>query len=595
MIQALQDDLLEYRRDIYRPTPRRTVVEWCEENMKLSARQTENPGPFSTANRPYMRELLENWKDPSVTEVTACWGVQTAKTTSLLAGATWSICEDPSPMLWLMPSENLARSFSKTRWMPGLEDCDRATEEFPSDRDKLTNLEQHFRHCTLNFIGSNSASNLASRPIRILIADEIDKFAEATEEEDDALVLAEQRVRAFGRSKVFLTSTPTVVSGRIWQRFLRGDQRRYYVPCPHCTKRIKFIWSQVKWADDARRPDRTWDLNRVQSTAHYQCQMCGGAISDAQKVAILRLGEWVPENPHAVPGVRSYHLPSMYSPDRKCTWGAIAVRFLEAKASRIGLHGFINGDLAEPWSDELGEIDDFEFLEHRCDEYSFGDPWPEERMRLISADKQIAGGEHYWWVVRAFGEGGKSRLIAYGRANSLLELEDRRKSYNVPVSNAVIDSGFRAAEVYRFCRAAGWKAFKGDDAEYFLHKDERTKKVFRRLWDRTLVDPAIGTRRAGRVAPMRLYRWSNPGVKDLLAEYLKGLSGDWTLPRKVGRDYLAQLSAERRVEERDSRGFLRYRWHQVRRDNHLLDCELQAMVVAILVGLVPDGIISLTE
>ena len=109
-------DILEHRRALYRPPARQTVVEWCEASLRLSARQTEYPGPFSTALRPYIREPLECWKDSFVSEVTLCWGSQTAKSTMLMAGLSWLIANDPSLALWVMPSKSLARSFSKTRW-----------------------------------------------------------------------------------------------------------------------------------------------------------------------------------------------------------------------------------------------------------------------------------------------------------------------------------------------------------------------------------------------------------------------------------------------------------------------------------------------
>lgn len=588
-LTPVQHELVEFRRALYRPTPRRTVVQWTEENLVLSGRYTENPGPFSTAIRPYTREPLEAWKDQSVSEIVLCWGSQTAKTTTLKAGLAWSICEDPSPSLWLMPSEQLARSFVRTRWLPLLEDSPRVVEEFPVDRHKLTLLEQHFRRCTVNFIGSNSPANLASRPIRILIADETDKFADETEAEADALDLAEQRLKAFSSSKAFLTSTPTLETGRIWQRFLRGDQRRFYIPCPHCGTMIKLLWEQVRWDQDARLPDRRWDMHRVAASAYYACQACDRKITNAQKIAALRRGEWRSENPGAMPGVRSYHLSSLYAPDRKCTWGYLAVQFLEAKIGHVGLKGFVNGVLAEPWKDQLGIIDDFEFLLERRASYAFGDAWPEEKTRVMSADRQQFGGEHYWWVIRAWGAYGKSRLIAYGRANSTVEIEEIRREHGVPSANAVIDSGFKASEVYRFCQAAGWKPFKGDDAEFFVARDPRTQKVVRRLYQKTRVDPAYGTRHQGRVRALPLYRWSNPGMKDLLSEHMTGLVGDWTVPQGTGREYFEQLAAEHRVEERDARGRIRYRWHQRGRDNHLLDCELMIMAVAVITGLVTQA------
>jgi phage terminase large subunit GpA-like protein len=169
-----------------------------------------------------------------------------------------------------------------------------------------------------------------------MVGDEIDKFASATEREADALELAEDRLKALSTSKQFLTSTPTLVEGLIWQRFLAGDQRRFWIPCPHCRQFIQLIWKQVRW-DQAKTDGRAWDFSKVRASGRYECQLCGGHVSDAQKVAALRHGEWRQENDGALPGVRSYHLSSLYSPDRKCTWGQLATKFLQASESLLSL------------------------------------------------------------------------------------------------------------------------------------------------------------------------------------------------------------------------------------------------------------------
>jgi hypothetical protein len=163
----------------------------------------------------------------------------------------------------------------------------------------------------------------------------------------------------------------------------------------------------------------------------------------------------------------------------------------------------------------------------------------------MAADRQEAGGEHYWYALRAFGPFGQSRLVSYGRCATRDLLEELRKEHNVPVANAMIDLGFKASEVYRFCLATGWQAFKGDDTEYFLHKDPATNRSVRRIWQRTFVDPFFGTRQARRLKPLALFRWSNNATKALLAEYMTGLVGDWTIPVLIGRDYLKQVTAER--------------------------------------------------
>ena len=439
ILTDLQRSLLDYRRNLYRPTPMQTVVDWAEASLRLTQRQTEHPGPFSTSVRPYTREPMECWKDPTVYEVTLCWGSQTSKTTTLMAGLAWLIANEPSPALWLMPTESLARSFSKSRWLPMLEDSPAMLECYPAEADKITNLEQNFTRSTLTFVGSNSPANLASRPVRVLIADEVDKFAEATAREADALDLAEQRLKSFSSSKAFMTSTPTVVEGRIWQRFLRGDQRRYYLPCPHCREYIKLEWRQVTW-DDAKAEDGKHDLGKIRSSAHYVCQLCQGKITDSHKVAALRHGQWRPENPNAMPGVRSYHLSSLYSPDRKCTWGYLAVSFLEAKASMAGLQGFINGNLAEPWEQQ-------DVQQERTE--TAATVTVDGGRRYLTADVQAVA-PFLWWVCREWKDG-NSTLIAAGHADDFAALRRVQVALEVHDMDVGIDSGFNTQTVYDAC------------------------------------------------------------------------------------------------------------------------------------------------
>ena len=148
--------------------------------------------------------------------------------------------------------------------------------------------------------------------------------------------------------------------------------------------------------------------------------------------------------------------------------------------------------LGEPWeTDRWMSTGDDQILERKAD-YEFGDPWPVETMRFLAADRQAKGGEHYFWVCRAFGAGGASRLMGYGRCNTIEELEEVRKKLDVPPNRAIIDSGYKASEVYRFCLATGWQTMKGDDAEWFLRPNRQTGRTVRKLWRALLVDSNFG-------------------------------------------------------------------------------------------------------
>ncbi len=596
MLTDLQRDLLQFRRGLYRPTPRQTVVQWAEANLTLTSRQTEHPGPFSTSVRPYTREPLECWKDPGVQEVTLCWGSQTSKTTTLMAGLAWMIDNEPSPALWLMPSENLARSFSKARWLPMLEDCPALVARFPSDKDKITNLEQHFDRSTLTFVGSNSPANLASRPVRVLIADEVDKFGAATETEADALDLAEQRLKAFSSSKAFLTSTPTTRDGRIWQRFERGDQRRYYIPCPHCKELIRLEWRQVKWDDpETKLPPKTesgdWDLNKVRGFARYECQLCKGNISDAHKVAALRHGKWIPENANALPGVRSYHLSSLYAPDRKCTWGNLAVAFLEAAASILGLQGFINGYLAEPWENQSAPREREELIVSGA-EVLGGKP-----LRLLTVDHQ-ASAPHFWYVVREWADtGGHSRGLAAGSLDTWQDLRDVQKANGVEDIHVIIDSGYDATTVYAECLR--WGRFHGRDGKIPLWVGWMPAKGMpRRGWRNPKtqaeepfflrgIDPRVGDNRGGQGAlELKLLEFATDTTKDILDNLRRGkTSTRWEVLDKVATpEYWRHMDAETK-SARLAAATGRTTWTWLPRSkkwpNHLLDCEVQQIAGAI--------------
>ena len=224
------EKLVASMRDVFSAPDTRQPWEWAEDEIVLSRRQTESIGPYSTLLTPYVREPLECFADPRVTDLTLCFGSQTSKTTILMIGAAWRMANDPAPTIWVMPTEHLCRSFSENRWQPMVEDCGTLRALKPQNPHRFKALEQQFRDATLTFIGSNSPPNLASRPAGLLIMDETDKFATATERESSAVALAGNRTKSYTNALRVKASTPTVPDGEIWSAFLAGDQRYYFVP-----------------------------------------------------------------------------------------------------------------------------------------------------------------------------------------------------------------------------------------------------------------------------------------------------------------------------------------------------------------------------
>ncbi len=563
-----------------RPSDRRPPWKWCEDHIVVD-NTSPMPGRWRSDASPWVRELMEVFADNRISDIAVQCSAQSSKTQTVINLVCWAISEDPGPAMWVMASRDDAKDFVRDRFSPTLNACQPLAAQMIAEE----RLEFVFASCPLYFVGAGSPSRLQSKPIRWLFMDEVRNYPPG------ALETVMKRTRSFWNTRRLVISTPDTEGDTVDRAYKSGDQRVFNFRCPKCGQLQPLVMEQLKWdTNEETKPEGRWDFDRMAETIRYECVACGHALRDvpATRKAIARNGSFVRMNRSAPRHRVSFHWNALLPP--WVSWRSVVEEFLLARAAaRNGdlnpMKTFVNETLGQSWQDQLGEIEDFEFLLQRRAGYDFGEGWPEEQARFMAADRQASGGEHYWYVIRAMGNRGASRLVAYGRCNSLVELERLRQKHKVPIQNAVIDSGYKASEVYRFCRATGWKPFKGDAAEYFTFRDPRTQKVVRRLWQKTQVDPAVGTRMQGRVRPIGLFRWSNPGIKDLLFEYLTGLVGEWTLPRSIGREYLKQMSAEHRIEERDARGHVRYRWHQKLRDNHYFDCELMIMVVVVIARL----------
>ena len=118
-----------------------------------------------------------------------------------------------------------------------IRDCPVLTDKVkpPRERDSgNTVLHKVFTGGHISLVGSNSTSSLASRPIRVLLLDEVDRF-EVSANEGDVVSLAVKRTTTFWNNKIIMVSTPTIKGlSRIEQEYNLSDKRKFYVPCPEC-------------------------------------------------------------------------------------------------------------------------------------------------------------------------------------------------------------------------------------------------------------------------------------------------------------------------------------------------------------------------
>jgi phage terminase large subunit GpA-like protein len=568
----------------WKPQDLRTPWEWCEEYVVVDS-TSPLPGKWRSANSPWVKEVMEVAADKRVTVIAVKCSAQSSKTQTFMGLLCYDISEDPGPTMYVLANKEDAEDFVRDRVSPTFDNCKPVKELMLRE----AKLGYTFSTMPLYFVGAGSMAKLQGKPIKRLYLDEVRNYPSG------ALQTVRKRVRAFGSlAQEFMVSTPDAENDDVDMAFRQGDQRTPHFPCPACGCIQQLRFEQLKWdRNEETKPGGQWNFDILASTIRYECEnnQCGHRIQDTplERKNLCRSSRFVRMNPnaprHHVSFTWNALLPWWVS------WRGIVEEFLNARISaRAGnlepLKTFINETLGESWKDELGVIEDFGFLEARKGDYDFGDKWPESKRRFIAADKQEKGGEHYWYVVREFGDFGKSRLVSYGMCRTKQELEILRKENGVPILNAMIDSGYEAQDVYRFCASTGWKAFKGDQCDFYVvtKPDPKHRGQFinvRQMWRLTkaAVYNAQTKRRIGFVP---LYTFASDPTSDMLMEYMTGLVGEWTIPKTTARDYFKQITAEHRVEKVDGRGRVHYVWEQKLKDNHLRDCEKMIQIGAII-------------
>ena len=234
----------------------------------------------------------------------------------------------PGPMMAVAPTVEMAKRNSKQRIDPLIEESAILRELIAPARSRdsgNTILAKEFRGGTLVLTGANSAVGLRSMPVRYLFLDEVDGYPVDVEGEGSAIALAEARTRTFARRKIFIVSTPTIAGASAIEReYEASDQRRYFVPCPHCGHRQWLRFEQLRWEKGSP------------ATAAYVCEACAAPIAEHHKTGMLEQGEWralAPENGSRTAG---FHLSSLYSPVGWRSWRDIAAAWESAVSQQSG-------------------------------------------------------------------------------------------------------------------------------------------------------------------------------------------------------------------------------------------------------------------
>lgn len=451
--------------DVFRVPTRRTVTEWADAERMLPSKGAAEPGKYRSARTPYMREPMDCLSVISpVEEVILMAAAQTGKSESGNNWVGYVMREAPGPMLLVQPTVDNAKRYSKQRIGPMISDTPTLAELVQSNKSRdggNTMLEKEFPGGILILGGANSAAGLRSMPIRYLFADEISNWPEDVDGEGDPLGLAEERTNTFGRKrKVFKCSTPAVKDlCRIEAEYLKTDQRRYFVPCPHCGHMHWLQWKNFIIPKDAE--------GRYQyRKAYMACPDCGGVLEERHKTDMLNGGEWRATAPDKEdPARRGYHISALYSPIGWKSWAKIAKQWIEAQGNPKKLQAFVNNVLAETWEENYSAKLDADTIAERAETYELLTAPAGVRVLTCGVDVQAnrvevqtvgwGEGEEGWVVNYAVVYGDPARFEVWDQVLDVINTPIRHASgVDMLPYAAIVDSGDGNMhnEVYAFAR-----------------------------------------------------------------------------------------------------------------------------------------------
>jgi len=336
----------------FAPPPRLTLSEWADAERILTAESSAEPGRWRTSRVPYLREPMNVISDRHIETVVIMASSQTGKTEVLMNLLGYHMHLDPAPIMFIEPTLDMASAVSKDRIAPMLTSTP-ALEGLIATKTRdgsNTVLHKSFPGGHVTLSGANSPASLASRPIRVLLADEVDRWPDSAGTEGDPLTLAIKRTTTFRRRKIVIVSSPTVKgASRIEDWWEVSDKRRYWTPCPRCGESFVLQWKCVRWED--RRPE----------SAHLICPLCGGRVEDFERQKMIGAGEWRAEAPAS--GVAGFHVWEIFAPWR--TLRDLVDSFLKSLHSFETRQAWTNTSLGETWEEPGEKVDSAALLLRR--------------------------------------------------------------------------------------------------------------------------------------------------------------------------------------------------------------------------------------
>lgn len=461
------------RRKGINPIPKISVTDWSDSYRQLPSESAE-PGRWRTSRVPYLKAVMDAFTQNDIHRVVVKSSSQIGKSEAILNVVGRYAHLDPCNIMIIQPTLEMAEDFSKSRLSKMIADTKVLTSLFyekSKTRDTTqTILSKFFTGGRLVLGGANSPAGLASRPIRILLCDEVDRFPLSAGNEGDPIGLAEKRTTTYWNYKIGLFSTPTQEgASRIEVEYKLGTQEEWRHKCPNCGEFEKLDYRNMK-CDYVQSKNDLGVKTVIVNNVKWRCPNCGFEFGE---LAIKNSEQkYFAQNPDALKnGVRSFWLNAFSSP--WLTWKGIMKEWIESQGAASRESVVMNTRFGETYELRGEYNDESIFLERRQD---YDGEIPSGVLLLTAAvdvqanrlEYEVAGwgaGERRWGILKGMVRGEPNQLSTWRELDAVL---DRIYYFGngtpIKISRTFIDSGYSASIVYDYCRANAAKgrfAIKG--------------------------------------------------------------------------------------------------------------------------------------
>lgn len=445
-----------------KPLPKTSVSQWADNHRMLSSGISAEPGKWKTSRAPYQKDIMNAFTEPGIHRVVVKSSSQIGKSDMMNNVIGRFAHLDPCAIMMIQPTIDMAQDYSKTRIAPMIRDTKVLNNLFYDVKSRDANntiLSKVFPGGRLIMCGANSPAGLASRPIRILLADEVDRFPDSAGTEGDPVDLAAKRMTTFWNSCMGLFSTPTNEGlSRIDEEYLAGTQEEWQHKCPNCGEYhlLRHIDMTVDYKE-IKTPSgkKTVIVNDVK----WRCPHCGFSFSEKEMKQTPQ--KYISRNADALKnGIRSFFVNGFTSP--WMTWTRIMREWLEAKGDPEREKVIMNTVFGESYKQKGAFEDEQIFLRRR---ESYGAELPNGVLLLTAAidtqdnrlEYEVVGWgkeEECWGIRKGIVLGAPNQARTWKEIDNILD-----KTYHfadgkgLKVVRTFIDSGGHyTSDVYNYCQ-----------------------------------------------------------------------------------------------------------------------------------------------